>query len=358
MPLCRENRTLVKNGMRNIKTVNNPGLSALIKVNELQDKKLNSYHISFIIGPCINAGGRLDTARKAYELFSCRDENEAMLKASELKSINEERKNMTVTYTEKAVQQVEESTELKKHSVLVVYLKDCHESLAGIIAGRLKEIYYKPVFVLTDSKDGVKGSGRSVETYSMYEELVLADAEYQKLYGDNEHLFQKFGGHKMAAGVSLDREKIQVFRQLLNSSENIKDDMLVRKIWIDVALPFQYISEALIEQLELLEPFGVGNEKPVFAEKCTKVSNINIFGKNRNVISMKLENQSGYKMEAIYFQDEEIFLNNLTEKYGTDNVEAALHGRENDISFNIIYYPEINEYKGFKNIRVVIKRYS
>lgn len=358
MPLCRENRTLVKNGMRNIKTVNNPGLSALIKVNELQDKKLNSYHISFIIGPCINAGGRLDTARKAYELFSCRDENEAMLKASELKSINEERKNMTVTYTEKAVQQVEESTELKKHSVLVVYLKDCHESLAGIIAGRLKEIYYKPVFVLTDSKDGVKGSGRSVETYSMYEELVLADAEYQKLYGDNEHLFQKFGGHKMAAGVSLDREKIQVFRQLLNSSENINDDMLVRKIWIDVALPFQYISEALIEQLELLEPFGVGNEKPVFAEKCTKVSNINIFGKNRNVISMKLENQSGYKMEATYFQDEEIFLNNLTEKYGTDNVEAALHGRENDISFNIIYYPEINEYKGFKNIRVVIKRYS
>lgn len=358
MQLCRENRTLVKNGMRNIKTVNNPGLKALIKVNGLMDKEINSYHISFVIGPCINAGGRLDTAKKAYDLFRCRNENEAMLKAEELKLINEERKNMTLEYTEKAILQVEESAELKKDAVLVVYLNDCHESIAGIIAGKLKELYYKPVFVLTDSKDGVKGSGRSVEAYSMYEELVFANAQYQKLYGENNYLFQKFGGHKMAAGISLDKNKIQVLRQLLNQSENLNDDMKVRKIWIDVALPFEFISETLIEQLELLEPFGVGNEKPVFAEKCAKVNDIKIFGKNRNVIIMKVENECGFKMEAVYFEAEETFISNMTEKYGENNVQAALHGRENDISFNIIYYPEINEYRGFKNIRVVIKKYS
>lgn len=358
MQLCRENRTLVKNGMRNIKTVNNPGLKALIKVNGLMDKEINSYHISFVIGPCINAGGRLDTAKKAYDLFRCRNEDEALLKAEELKLINEERKNMTLEYTEKAILQVEESAELKEDAVLVVYLNDCHESIAGIIAGKLKELYYKPVFVLTDSKDGVKGSGRSVEAYSMYEELVFANAQYQKLYGENNYLFQKFGGHKMAAGISLDKNKIQVLRQLLNQSENLNDDMKVRKIWIDVALPFEFISETLIEQLELLEPFGVGNEKPVFAEKCAKVNDIKIFGKNRNVIIMKVENECGFKMEAVYFEAEETFISNMTEKYGENNVQAALHGRENDISFNIIYYPEINEYRGFKNIRVVIKKYS
>lgn len=358
MLLCRENRTLVKNGMRNIKTVNNPGLKALIKVNELMEKKINSYHISFVIGPCINAGGRLDTAKKAYDLFRCRNESEAMLKAEELKLINEERKNMTLEYTEKAILQVEESAELKEDSVLVVYLSDCHESLAGIIAGKLKEKYYKPVFVLTDCKDGVKGSGRSVEGYSMYEELVLANAEYQKLYGENEYLLQKFGGHQMAAGISIDKDKIQVFRQLLNESENINDDMKVRKIWIDVALPFQFISETLIKQLELLEPFGVGNEKPLFAEKCAKVHDIKIIGKNRNVIILKVENEMCYKMDAVYFESEETFIRDMTEKYGEDNVQAALNGRENNISFNIIYYPEINEYRGFKNIRAVIKKYS
>lgn len=358
MLLCRENRTLVKNGMRNIKTVDNPGLKALIKVNELMEKEINSYHISFVIGPCINAGGRLDTAKKAYDLFRCRNESEAMLKAEDLKLINEERKNMTLEYTEKAMLQVEESAELKEDSVLVVYLSECHESLAGIIAGKLKEKYYKPVFVLTDCKDGVKGSGRSVEGYSMYEELVLANASYQKLYGENEYLFQKFGGHQMAAGISIDKDKIQVFRQLLNDSENINDDMKVRKIWIDVALPFQFISETLIKQLELLEPFGVGNEKPLFAEKCAKVHDIKIIGKNRNVIILKVENEMCYKMDAVYFESEETFIRDMTEKYGEDNVQAALNGRENNISFNIIYYPEINEYRGFKNIRIVIKKYS
>jgi single-stranded-DNA-specific exonuclease len=242
--------------------------------------------------------------------------------------------------------------------VLVVYLQECHESLAGIIAGKLKEIYYKPTFVLTDSEDGLKGSGRSVEGYSMYEELVKADTIYQKQYGRENHLLKKYGGHTMAAGLSLGKDKVDIFRKLLNDSDGISEDMLIRKIWIDVPLPFEYISESLIEQLELLEPFGMGNEKPVFAEKCSKVISIKIFGKNRNVISLNLENTSGYKMEAIYFEDENVFLKNMTEKYGEDNVKAALQGKDNNIAMNVIYYPEVNEYRGFKNIRVVIKRYS
>jgi single-stranded-DNA-specific exonuclease len=356
--LSGENRSIVKVGMKNIKTVNNAGLQSLIDVNGLRDKKINSYHISFVIGPCINAGGRLDTAKKAFDLFRCRDSKEAMDKAVELKAINDERKNMTAYYTEKALKEVEENIELKNSSVLVVYLQECHESLAGIIAGKLKEIYYKPTFVLTDSEDGLKGSGRSVEGYSMYEELVKADTIYQKQYGRENHLLKKYGGHTMAAGLSLGKDKVDIFRKLLNDSDGISEDMLIRKIWIDVPLPFEYISESLIEQLELLEPFGMGNEKPVFAEKCSKVISIKIFGKNRNVISLNLENTSGYKMEAIYFEDENVFLKNMTEKYGEDNVKAALQGKDNNIAMNVIYYPEVNEYRGFKNIRVVIKRYS
>lgn len=358
MKLTGENRRIVKNGLCKMKSIDNPGLKALIKENELWDKKINSYHISFVIGPCINAGGRLDTAKKAFELFRCRNEQEAVSKAIELKAINEERKRLTVEYTQKAVKQIEEENDIKNASVLVVYLKDCHESLAGIIAGKLKELYYKPVFVLTDGKDGVKGSGRSIESYSMYDELVMADTRYQMEYGNGKHLFNKYGGHKMAAGISLDGDKIELFRTLLNGSNNICEEMFDRKIWIDVALPFQYLSETLIEQLELLEPFGIGNEKPIFAEKCTRVRRIRIFGKNRNVICMDVENESGYGIEAVYFEEEEIFISNLKERFGEKNVQAALQGKDNNISMKVIYYPEINEYQGFKNIRVVIKRYS
>lgn len=358
MKLTGENRRIVKRGLQTLKTVHNPGLTALLEVNGLLDKKVTSYHISFVIGPCINAGGRLDTARKAFELFRCRDRQEAKQQAEVLKNINEERKRMTAVYTERAIAQVEENEKMKKDAVLVVWLKDCHESLAGIIAGKLKEKYYKPAFVLTDSIDGVKGSGRSIEAYSMYEELVLADTKYQKEYGKGKHLLRKYGGHKMAAGVSLDSGKTELFRQYLNQSENLHGDMQVRKIWIDVALPFEYLSETLIEQLELLEPFGIGNEKPVFAEKCTKVHRIKVFGNNRNVIVLTVENTSGYRMEAVCFEEEETFIRNLTDKFGEEAVQAAFHGREQKLSLNIIYYPEITEYKGFKNIRVVIKRYS
>lgn len=358
VPLLGENRILVKNGMERLKTVENFGMHALLEVNGLLEKEINSYHISFVVGPCINAGGRLDTAKKVFELFRSETYAEAMKRATELKELNEERKAMTVANTEKAISIIEKDEELKKDKVLLVYLSDCHESLAGIIAGRLREIYYKPALVFTDCEEGIKGSGRSVEGYSMFEELTLANGKYREQNVDNEPLLDKFGGHKMAAGVSMQPEKLPVLRELLNSSEHATEEMLVRKIWIDVALPFEYITESLIRQLERLEPFGMGNEKPVFAEKCTSVDNIKILGKNRNVISLKVRNKSNYPIEAICFEEADTFLDNLKQKFGGEEVEALLQGRKNNISFNIAYYPEINEYNGYSNIRVVIKRYS
>lgn len=356
VPLVGENRTIVKNGMKNIKEVDNYGLRALIEVNGLTDNKISSYHISFVIGPCINAGGRLDTAKRAYALFRSENYSEALQKAQELKEINEERKNLTLEYTKKAMDIIEADEELKRDKVLILYLKECHESLAGIIAGKIKEQYYKPSIVFTDCKEGIKGSGRSVEGYSMFEELSLADNLYRQTHG--ESLFVRFGGHKMAAGISMEYDKLTELRRILNESRNLNEDMLIRKIWIDVPLPFEYITERLIKELEILEPFGMSNEKPVFAEKCTGIERFRIFGKNRNVISMLIRNKSGYKMEATYFEAEEVFIREMTALYGSMAVNNILDGKRADVKFNILYYPEINEYNGNKNIRVVIKRFS
>lgn len=355
--LVSENRTIVKNGLKHINDIDNKGLKALIEAIELTGKVINSYHISFIIGPCINAGGRLDTARKAFELFRCTSEKEAVIKAVDLKNINDERKDMTAFYTEKALDILKNDDKYANQNVIVVYLPDCHESLAGIIAGRIKEIYYKPVFVLTDSEEGVKGSGRSIEGYSMYEEMVKADTRFRQENATDEHLFIKYGGHKMAAGLSIDKDRIDIFREYLNSSDGITEDMLVEKVWIDVALPFEYLSFDFIEQLDILEPFGRANERPVFAEKC-RINRIRVFGKNRNVISLSVRNDAGTTIDATCFEEEEVFMSYLENKFSKTDVDNALNGRENNIRLSIIYYPEINEYRGFKNIRVVIKRYS
>ena len=355
--LVSENRTIVKNGLKHINDIDNKGLKALIEANELTGKVINSYHISFIIGPCINAGGRLDTARKAFELFRCTSEKEAVIKAVDLKNINDERKDMTAFYTEKALDILKNDDRYSNQNVIVVYLPDCHESLAGIIAGRIKEIYYKPVFVLTDCEEGVKGSGRSIEGYSMYEEMVKADTRFRQENATDEHLFIKYGGHKMAAGLSIDKDRIDIFREYLNSSDGITEDMLVEKVWIDVALTFEYLSFDFIEQLDILEPFGRANERPVFAEKC-RINRIRVFGKNRNVISLSVRNEAGTTIDATCFEEEEVFMGYLENKFSKTDVDNALNGRENNIRLSIIYYPEINEYRGFKNIRVVIKRYS
>ena len=356
--LVGENRTIVKNGLRYIKSINNPGLSALIRANELDNRPIVSYHISFIIGPCINAGGRLDTAKKAFNLFMCDDVDEAEIQAGELKALNDERKDLTLKYTEEAVKIVEESDSFKKDKVLVLYLQGCHESIAGIIAGKLKETFYKPTFVFTDSEEGLKGSGRSVEDYNMYEEMVLAEATYGKENGTNEPLMKKYGGHKMAAGLSIEKDRLNDFRRILNNSNGITDEMLVKKVWIDVAMPFECITERIIDELNILEPFGKANERPVFAEKCPEILSIKINGKNRNVVAIKMKNRSGFSMDGTIFMDGDRFINELQEKFGKSEVEAALNGRKNNIKMNVIYYPEINEFRGYRNIRVVIKNYS
>lgn len=358
VPLLGENRTIVKNGMKRIKTINNYGMKALLEVNGLLDKEVSSYHISFVIGPCINAGGRLDTAKKVYMLFRSRSYEEALKRAEELKLLNDERKDMTVSSTKRAVELIEGNEKMFKDRVLVVYLDNCHESLAGIIAGKLRELYHKPALVFTDCENGIKGSGRSVEGYSMFEELTLANDKFMKSSRNGEKLLDKFGGHKMAAGVSMSKEKLGILTELLNGSENLNDEMLVRKVWIDVALPFEYITESFIEQLGLLEPFGMANERPVFAEKCTGIERIRILGKNRNVIILHVKNKSNFPMEAVCFEEDTSFLGYLTEKFGAEEVNALIQGKKNNMFLNIVYYPELNEYNGYRNIRVVIKRYS
>lgn len=356
VPLHGENRIIVKNGLEMIKDVDNYGLKALIKVNELDEIKINSYHISFVIGPCINSGGRIDTAKRVFDLFECEEEKDAYIMADELKKINEERKLMTIEGTKKAVELVENDEKLKNSKILIIYIENCHESIAGIIAGRLKDIFYKPVFVFTDAEEGLKGSGRSIEGYSMFEELTLANELYKK--ENNEGLFLRFGGHKMAAGITIEKNKIEIMRTMLNLADNIEDDIFVRKIWIDIPLPFEYLTKDFISELDLLEPFGMANERPVFADKCVEISNLRFFGKSRNVISMKLTNSSGNKMDAICFMTEEEFIKILSNKVNESGIKAILSGNRVDIALNIIYYPEINKYMGYENIRVVIKRIS
>ena len=356
--LIKENRTIVKNALKIINEIDNPGLEGLIKANGLEGKKISSYHIGFVIGPCINAGGRLETAKKAFDLFRERDRAEAAKKANELKKLNDERKFLTQKYTEIALVEADKMIKENDEKVLVMYLKECHESLAGIIAGKIKEHYYRPSFVLTAAEDGAKGSGRGIEDYSMFDELVLANSKYMRNKGNGEPLFKKFGGHKMAAGLSIAKDKIEDFRRLINDSEGINEEVLTQKVWIDVPMPFEYITEKLIMELEKLEPHGTGNEKPVFAEKCTKIRKIRIVGVNRNVVILSVANKAGFNMEATLFEDGDTFLNNMRQKFSDEDVNAALEGRYNNMSLNVIYYPEINEYRGIRNIRVVVKRYS
>lgn len=352
-----ENRIIVKIGMKEIEKTSNIGLRKLIEVNGLSDKLISSYHISFVIGPCINAGGRLDSAKLAFSLFSSKEESEALKLATELKELNDKRKQMTVDYVAVAEKIIDEDKRYNTDKILVVYLSGCHESLAGIIAGRIKDKYYKPTFVLTDSEDGgLKGSGRSIEGYSMFEEMVAANQMEKNASGSN--LFIKFGGHKMAAGLSIEKHNLNLFRDRINECTQMTDEMLVRKIWIDVPLPFDYLDYKLINQLQLLEPFGKGNEKPVFADKCTIINKITIRGKNRNVIIINMTNKNGKEMQGVLFENEDKFVNYLLTKYNKSDIENAFLGRSNPLELSVIYYPEINEFNGNSNIRVVIKRYS
>ena len=329
MDLQDENRILVKEGLKRFQHTHNQGLRSLMAICQIAPETISSYHIGFIIGPCLNAGGRLDTAKRALALLQAEEKETADNLAGELKALNESRKKMTADGVEQAVKEIE-SSDQKEDKVLVVYLPDCHESLAGIIAGRLREKYYKPVFVLTKGEEYIKGSGRSIEEYSMFDELVKS----------KEYLV-KFGGHPMAAGLSLEEKNIVPFRKSLNERQQMTEDDLIEKVWIDTRLPFGYITEELVEQFALLLPFGKGNEKPVFAERNVKILYRQVLGINRNVVRMQLESE-GIRMEGVWFGEGDMFLKE------TEGVNT----------FSILFFPEINTYRGNRTLQIRILEYQ
>lgn len=329
MDLQGENRILVKEGLRRLPNTKNKGLQELIRANNLEDSKITAYHIGFVLGPCINASGRLDTAARSLALLNAPTKEEAAKLAGDLTALNQSRKALTEKGKEEAIQLIE-TTELKNDRVLVVYLPECHESLAGIIAGRLREKYHKPAFVLTRGEKCAKGSGRSIESYSMYDELVkCAD------------LMVQFGGHPMAAGLSIEEENIEKFREQLNQNCTLTEEDLRPKIVIDVAMPISYITKELIEQISLLEPFGKGNVKPIFAQKGLRVLDSNIIGKNKNVVKLKLLDPQGAIIEGIYFGEADDFMNFIREKD----------------SISVTYYPEINRFRGRESLQIIIQNY-
>lgn len=330
MDLTEENRILVKQGLEMLKRTSNLGLRALIQCIGLEGKKIQAYHIGFILAPCLNASGKLDTAKRALALLRAKTEREADMLAGDLKALNESRRDMTDRVVDEAMAKVEQ-TDIQRDKVLVIYLPDCHESLAGLVAGRVRENYYRPVFVLTDSEDGVKGSGRSIESYSMYEELTGC--------GD---LLTKFGGHPMAAGLSIDKENVEKFKRRLNDQCTLSEEELTEKVVIDMELPFTAITEHFIEELEYLEPFGKGNTKPVFAARGVFMQHVKIIGKNKNVAKATAIDAAGNRMEAICFHDAQ---------------EFAKQCERNNGKMSITFYPGINEFRGERQIQIVITHY-
>lgn len=345
MDLTDENRILVKEGLKRIRHTKNKGMRALILQNKLEFDSINAYHFGFVLGPCINASGRLETAKIALSLFLQEDERKAAEIAAQLVELNAQRKDMTAEGVELAMEAVEKGDVGEK--VMVIYLPKVHESLAGIIAGRIREMYHRPTLVLTKSEEGVKGSGRSIEAYSMYEELCKC-----------KEFFSKFGGHPMAAGISMAEKDIEAFRQKINVCCELTDEDFIPKIKIDVPVPAGYPDVSFVRELDLLEPFGKGNIKPQFADKNIGIEHMYIVGKNRNVLKLQLRTESGGRISAVYFGDVEKFLACYREKFGEPEVERALCGRENDIRMSIVYYPEIDAYQGRENVRLVIKNYQ
>lgn len=345
MDLEDENRIFVKEGLQMLRRTKNPGLKALIECTGIDKNSLNSYHIGFVLGPCINASGRLDTAKRALELLRAGTQKEADILAGDLKALNDSRKDMTEEAVKQAEEQVETTT-ISKDKVLVVYLPDCHESLAGIVAGRIRENYYKPVFVLTDAEEGVKGSGRSIDGYHMYEELNKC-----------KEFLTKFGGHRLAAGLSLPKENVGKFREMLNKNCTLTEEEMKEKVTIDMEMPFGCVTEGLVKELELLEPFGKGNTKPVFAARDVTLLGARILGKNRNVLKLQVQDVNGCRIEAMLFHHADDFLGKLEEQYGKTEVEAFLKGRGRQIRISMTYYPDINEYMGEKTPQIVVTHY-
>ncbi len=329
MKLQDENRILVKWGLKQLPHTQSLGLKKLVEACGLDIYAVSAYHIGFVVGPCLNASGRLRTAQVALELLLTKDEQQAESMASELKTLNEERKDMTQAGVDEALGQVEEL--YANDSVLVVFLPDCHESLAGIIAGRVREAWNRPTFILTPGEECVKGSGRSIEAYHMYQGLCGV-----------QDLLLKFGGHPMAAGFSLEEKDVDQFRRRLNEQADLKPEDFIPRIWIDVAMPLEYISESLVEELKILEPFGQGNEKPQFAQKNLHIRSMRVLGRNRNAVKLSLVTGQGLSMEGMLFTEGDRFVEELGSRRGID----------------VIYYPDINEYNGNRTLQIVIREYK
>lgn len=346
MDLTGENRIFVRQGLEMLQFTSNLGLRALMECTGIDRKAVNTYHIGFVLGPCLNASGRLDTAKRALALLEAGSKQEADVLAGDLKALNDSRKEMTEEAVRQAAEQVEH-TEAGRQKVLVLYLPDCHESLAGIVAGRIRERYCRPVFVITDSGEMAKGSGRSIEAYHMYEEMNKC-----------RNLFVKFGGHKLAAGLTLKKENIEKFRQDINAVCTLTETDMTEKVSIDMQMPFSCVTEELLEELKLLEPFGKGNTKPVFAEKNVSIVSCRLIGKNRNMLRMRLCDGAGTDMDAVYFGDAIGFLEEVGERYGKTVRDHFFEGGYRRIRLSVTYYPGVNEYMGKKTMQIVVTHYQ
>ena len=346
MELRDENRIIVKNGLELMKNTRNMGLKALMDATGTQPQNVKPYTIGFVLGPCLNATGRLDSAVSALELFQAKDRAVAATIAGNLKSMNDSRKELTLDGVEQAIVQVEEKG-YGKDRVLVIYLPDVHESLAGIIAGRIREKYGKPSFVLTNAEDGVKGSGRSIEAFHMYDEMTKC-----------KELFTKYGGHKLAAGLSLPEENVEKLRCALNENCTLTEEDFEEKVLIDVPMPMEYVSLAFIEELDKLEPFGNGNAKPLFAQKQVRFVKGKILGQNRNVAKYTVADENGKVYEMIYFGDIEALNNYMRQEFGEASVDSLYYGTCRDIQMSVAYYPDVNEFRGNVSIQMVMRHYQ
>lgn len=343
MELQGENRVLVKEGLGRLPGTKNIGLKALLEVQDLLEKEIKAYHIGFVIGPCFNAAGRIDTVKKAFELLEEADQGKALEIAGELKEINDTRKQMTEEATEAAFENMEKNGN-KDAPVYIIFLPDCHESLVGIVAGRLKEAYHHPSIVFTSVGDGlVKGSGRSIESYHMFHHLM-----------ECRDLMVRFGGHKMAAGMTLREADLPELERRLNENSGLCEDDFVPRLNIDVALPIGYISEEFINDLAVLEPFGTGNQKPVFAEQHFRILRASRRGKNANVLTMRVANAAGTVMDAVYFEDIEALEALICEEWGSGELEKMYAGKENQVDLGLAYYPSVNEYGGMRTLQIVV----
>ena len=340
--LIDENRIFVKNGLNMLNNTTNIGIKALKKASGLEDKEITAYHLGFVIGPCLNASGRLDSAKKGLELLLMENYEEAENLAQEIVDLNDARKKMTKEGVDRAINIID-STEIANDKILVVYIPDIHESLAGIVAGRVKEKYNKPTIILTKSEEGVKGSARSIEEYNMFEGLLAC-----------KELLDKFGGHPMAAGLSLQEDKVDELRKELNNKCKLTDEDLTRKIMIDASLPLEYLNINLIKELDVLEPFGKGNAKPVFGVRDAKVTKAMLLGKDKNILKLRLLTNNNLTIDAMIFNDLENFENKVIEKYGNEGLDNLYNKFNNNISMDFTFYPSINEWNGNKSIQIIV----